>query len=388
MAWAALVDGIPLYPLYALLFADHGMSDAQISGLFVVWAVVSLAAEIPTGALADHVSRRTLLAWCGVLQAAGFAAWTAWPTPAGFVAGFVLWGIGGAFFSGTTEALLYDTLAVAGDADAYARVRGRVAAAGLAAQVPAGLAAAPLYALGGYALVGWVSVAVSLGAAALARGLPDHRPPDAGGDEDEPGYVEALREGVREAVGSAAVRGALVASAGLLSLEALEEYDVLLAREWGVPTGWVPLAVVWLPLAGALGAAVAGRLSGARMPVLAAALGAGVALVAAAAVARVPYGVLAIAAFYGVFRAVRVVVDMRLQHRITGSARATVTSTAEFAGGVLGIGAFGLWALWGVWGLLALATVVVAALPWLVRPGPGRDVPRGSSLRRGGRDSL
>lgn len=367
MVWAALVDGIPLYPLYALLFADHGMSDADISGLFALWAVVSLAAEIPTGALADHVSRRALLAWCGVLQAAGFAAWTAWPAPAGFALGFVLWGVGGAFFSGTTEALLYDTLAVAGDTDAYARVRGRVAAAGLVGQVPAGLAAAPLYALGGYALVGWMSVAVSLGAAAMAWGLPDRRPPGDDGGDDEPGYLQALREGVREAVGSAAVRGALVASAALLSLEALEEYDVLLAREWGVPTGWVPLAVVWLPLAGALGAVVAGRLTSVSMTVLAGALGAGVALVAVAAVVRVPYGVLAIAAFYGVFRAVRVVVDMRLQHRIRGAARATVTSAAEFVGGVLGIAAFGLWAVWGVWGILALAVVIVVALPALIR---------------------
>ena len=85
------------------------------------------------------------------------------------------------------------------------------------------------------------------------------------------------------------------------------------------------------------------------------------------AVVRVPYGVLAIAAFYGVFRAVRVVVDMRLQHRIRGAARATVTSAAEFVGGVLGIAAFGLWAVWGVWGILALAVVIVVALPALVR---------------------
>ena len=72
---------------------------------------------------------------------------------------------------------------------------------------------------------------------------------------------------------------------------------------------------------------------------------------------------LAIAAFYGVFRGVRIIVDMRLQDRIEGPARATVTSAAEFLGGLVGIAAFGLWALWGLWGILALAVATVAVLP-------------------------
>lgn len=338
------------------------MSDAAISGLFALWAVVSLAAEVPTGALADRVSRRGMLAAAGALQAAGFACWVLWPHVWAFALGFVLWGVGGALISGTLEALIYDGLDAAGQADRYAHVRGRVAALGLVGQVPAGLAAGPLLAWGGYGAVGAVSVACSLASSVAAWTLPDARPA-AGPDDDEPGYVDLLRVGVREAAGSALVRGALVASALLLSLEALEEYDVLLAHEWGVPTAWVPLAVVWLPLLGAAGAAAAGRFHHASPAALARAFGGAVALVALAGLARVPAGVLAIAAFYGVFRGVRVIVDMRLQERIRGRARATVTSAAECVGGLIGIGAFGLWALWGLWGMLALAAVAVVALP-------------------------
>ena len=97
---------MPLYEFYALLFADNGLSDAQISALFVVWSIVGLLAEVPSGALADRFSPRLALMAAGVLQAAGYAVWLLMPGFAGYAAGFVLWGIGGSLVSGAFEALL------------------------------------------------------------------------------------------------------------------------------------------------------------------------------------------------------------------------------------------------------------------------------------------
>jgi hypothetical protein len=39
-----------MYAVYALLFADHGMSVGQISSLFVVWSSTSFLLEVPSGA--------------------------------------------------------------------------------------------------------------------------------------------------------------------------------------------------------------------------------------------------------------------------------------------------------------------------------------------------
>ena len=94
---------MPIYPLYALLFADTGLSDAQISVLFAVWSVVGIVAEVPSGALADHVGHRTALVAGAVVQAVGYACWVVFPGFAGFAAGFVLWGLGGALASGAQE---------------------------------------------------------------------------------------------------------------------------------------------------------------------------------------------------------------------------------------------------------------------------------------------
>jgi MFS family permease len=104
---------------------------------------------VPSGALADRFSRRHALVASGVLQALGYVLWLAAPGYPAFAAGFVLWGLGGAFASGALAALLYDGLAAAGAEDRYPAVYGYVSAAGLVAQVPVALAATVLFANGG-----------------------------------------------------------------------------------------------------------------------------------------------------------------------------------------------------------------------------------------------
>ncbi|MEU1996979.1 MFS transporter [Nocardia gamkensis] len=172
MLFKSIGELIPLYALYALLFADHGMSTGQISLLFAIWSATSFLLEVPSGAWADTVSRRGLLVLSGALLTAGFALWTAAPSFAGFAAGFVLWGTSGALASGTFEALLYDELAARGESSAYPRVLGYTRAGAEAAVVIAIVAATPLYLYGGYALVGWSSVAVAAVHTLIALSLP------------------------------------------------------------------------------------------------------------------------------------------------------------------------------------------------------------------------
>ena len=79
VGWALLCDLVPLYPLYALLFVDTGLSDVEISALFALWSVTGIAAEVPSGALADRLGRRLALVVGALVQAVGYAAWTATP---------------------------------------------------------------------------------------------------------------------------------------------------------------------------------------------------------------------------------------------------------------------------------------------------------------------
>jgi MFS family permease len=373
VAWAFVADAVPLYALYALLFAATGLSDAEISALLALWTAVAVLAEVPSGALADRVSRRGVLVAAGVLQAAGFALWVAVPGVPAFAAGFVLWGLGGSLASGAFEALLHDGLAAAGAESQFARVLGWVTAAGQVAQLPAAVAAAALFSLGGFALVGWVSVGCCLAGAALAARLPEARggPADgdaadggAGGEAD--GYLATLRAGLAEAAARPAVRAAVLAVAVLSGLDAVEELFPLLAEDWGVAVGLVPLALLGIPLAGAAGAALGGPASRLRPRALGAVLAAaGLGFAAADAVHR-PAGLVVVALAYGLYRMVLVVVEARLQERIEGPARATVTSVAGLGLELAALVTLAAWAVGQLLLVVVLFLLVAAALPrWI-----------------------
>ncbi len=407
---------VPLYALYALMFADNGLSDAQISALFLIWSLVGVIAEVPTGAIADRFSRRTALAIGGVLQGTGYALWMAVPGFTGGAAGFVLWGLGGALTSGSLEALLYDGLEAIGAAAHYTRLLGRITAAGLLAQIPVALVATVLFQLGGYPMVGWLSVGCCFVAAALATLLRDVRPagrdartPDPGhaqpgpGDgigkpdgvvssaattdesADDPddglGYLATLRAGIVEAVGTPAVRSLVLLVAAITGLDALEEYFTLIALDWGVPVAWIPSAELAIPLAGAAATWwVAHRSPGRKAfaaGTLAFALGGGALLLGLSEWVGHPAGLAGVAAFYALYRVVLVAVNTRLQDAITGPARATVNSVASLLSELSAIAIYGLWAFDGLPLIAVLILLLAVAMPLALRrrtvPLPGDD---------------
>nr|WP_054811639.1 MFS transporter [Nocardia arizonensis] len=412
-------DLIPLYALYALLFADHGLSTAQISLLLAMWSVTAFLLEVPSGAWADTVSRRAMLILSAVLMATGFTVWTLAPSFVGFGVGFVVWGVASALESGTFEALVYDELTAAGAGKSYPRVMGYARAAQESSVVVAILAAAPLYALGGYALVGWVSVAVSGLHCVIALTLPS--PPKAvsaaGVDEldaDAPAqipsipgeigpaiggaepkifarYRSMLRAGIGESVRVRHVRAGVLLVALIYGVTAYDEYFALLAEDAGVSTAIVPLLVgvtVLGSLAGSLLAGRTQRMSGVVMGVALAVAGvlfiAGtVAAGIAAGQPRLVYpltvaGFTAIGLAYGIVFNADVVAEARLQDAIEGQARATVTSVSGLLSEVVALAVFGFVVVVTRWlslsstvALLGVVMLVIAwaAPKWLPRRG-------------------
>jgi hypothetical protein len=322
----ACAEGVLLYPVYALLFADTGLTTAEISSLFAIWSVVSFVCEIPAGALADLWSRKRLYALGELTTASGFALWLIWPTYPGFALGFALWGLGGALSSGTLESLAYDHL---GDSTAYARVIGRAETAGLLAMLLATLLATPAFAAGGYLLVGIISIATVTLGALLALRLPDFRGTGEASDDDEPGgYLAVLRSGVTEAVRSGRVARAVVIAAVVPGLSALDEYLPLLARDKGAVTSMVPMLFAATALAMAAGSALAGRIAPSSARPLSWALTLGAALTASGALIPHLSGMLLVSAAFGLLQFAMVHAEARLQDTITGPARTTVLSVA------------------------------------------------------------
>ncbi|MGA5446963.1 MFS transporter [Streptomyces umbrinus] len=381
--YAFLDDFVLLYPVYALLFSDKGLTVWQISSLFCLWSLTGVLLEIPSGAWADAVSRRLLLWFGPLLTAAGFILWVLAPSYWAFALGFVLWGAKGALGSGALEALVYEELDRLGAADRYAAVMGRARAAGLVAVMAAIPLAGPVYAFGGYPAVGLASVLACLLTAATATRFPEHREPADGpgevradgpgeglgeGPEDAPGggWTRTLRAGLAEARGDRSVRGALLLVPAVTAVwGALDEYTPLLVRDTGVAESAVPnwLLLIWA------GATVGGLLAGAGRRLgtggFAGLLAVSAVALAAGAWVRTPAGIGLVALSFCGFQLASVLADARLQDRIGGTGRATLTSVAGVGTDLTTI------AVYGAYGVIGSATThgaafALFAVPYLV----------------------
>ncbi|RSM58085.1 MFS transporter [Actinoplanes sp. ATCC 53533] len=420
-AYAFLADLVLLYPVYALLFTDTGLPVWQISSLFVIWSAASTLLEVPSGAWADAVSRRLLLCLAPLVTAVAFALWVLVPSYPAFAVGFLLWGAGGALASGSLEALVHDELDHLGAAGRYARTMGRARTAGTAGVLAAIVLAGPVLATGGYPAVGAASVLACLLTAAVAFRFPEHReaatPPGSGPDqhgaaaslpgsgpdqhgaaaslpgpgpdqhavagpvrdeEPELGWWASLRGGLAEVRADGRVRAAVLLLAVVTAIwGALDEYTPLLAGDTGVARETVPvlLLLLWLGVtAGGLLAPLGERLTTRGYAALLAC--SGVALAAGALSAR-PAGFVLVAAGFCGFQLATVLADARLQARITGTSRATVTSLAGTATDLGTIAVYGGYALLAtgagngaVFAVLAVPYLIVALALVVRRPGP------------------
>ncbi|MEO6509654.1 MAG: MFS transporter [Nocardioides sp.] len=364
MAYAALRELIPVFPVYALLFTDAGLSTSQVSTLLVIWSATHVVLEIPSGAWADTVSRRRLLVLAAALYGGCFALWSAVSTYAAFAAGFVLWGLSSSLVSGTYEAYVYDHLHAQRRTDSYRKLIAAGQTGALVLNLVATAAAAPIVAAWGLTGAGWVSVAVCVAAAVLALWLPEdaarsHVDPDADAEDPDLSYLGMLRAGLRESLHPSVARAVLLA-AGVPAFLAFDEYFGLLARDLDVSLTVIPLLVALTVAAQAVGSALAPLLPMHRLgPVV---VIAGL-LVAAGAAVRQPAGFVAVAVGYGALQAAIVVAETDLQDRIHGAARATVTSVS---GLLSDVGAIALYAFVAVGSGRASMAALVTVLALVV----------------------
>ena len=335
LAYHASRDLVPLYSVYALLFADHGVGSGEISLLFIIWALTSFLFEIPSGAWADTFDRRRLLVLSAAIYAVGFSCWMVWQTFTGFAVGFVCWGLSSALMSGTFESMVYDELVERGARGRYAGLIGWAQSTALVANLAATVAAAGLFHVGGYALVGWSSVAIAVVQGLLAATLPvshraRHAPHDEGAvaatEHAASRYVAMLRAGLAESSHHPDVRRILLLASAMVAMTTYDEYFPLVARDHGVSTTLVPILVAITVVGQAVGTALVGRTARVSGRVVGLMLATGAVLVSIGALVTPYVGFVGIAIGYGLCNNAMLVGETRLQDNITGPARATVTS--------------------------------------------------------------
>src|SRR6266540_1610365 len=140
-----LASNIPIYFVYTMLkgfsfgligamwvifLTQHrGLTLAQASLVDVMFFVAAAFGEVPTGIVADRYGRKTSLIAGSALLSAGILGWTFAPTLPLIMLSYFGMGVGFTFLSGAEDALLYESVQLAGRADDYTRLVGRAGAA-------------------------------------------------------------------------------------------------------------------------------------------------------------------------------------------------------------------------------------------------------------------
>jgi MFS family permease len=327
-AYRFLDTFILIFPFYTVMFAENGLSPAQIGVCLAAWSLSALSLEIPTGALADRMSRRWLLFAAQLFRGAGFALWVIFPGFWGFLAGLVMWGVKSALVSGTFEALLFDELKAAGREQEYARAIGRAQTGRFAGLMIAALMAAAL-AWAGYAALTWASSALSLLAAASALLLPRAPKAARAGRAD---YLAKMKSGVAEAVRRPGVLPILLFIAAMSALlAACEDYWQIFGREVGLPSAGIALFVAALGAGAAIASSLAHRAPLSHPAALHGLVAVAGLLLTLAAVTFQTWSVGLAVLFTSLCQMANVRADARFQHALSGEARATVASVKGFA---------------------------------------------------------
>lgn len=336
--WCFAHQTLVVYPVYALMMEDAGVSPLGLGVLFALWTLTAAVLEVPSGALSDRYPRERVLAAGLGVKSLGFAAWWLQPSFGGFLVGFVLWGAGSALASGTREALLYERLARDGRSAEFGRHWSRSRAL-MTLGGMAGLAVGGYAAETGYAVPVLASVAVSAGTGLFALlAFRDRRGRDATSDA---AWAGLLRAGLAEVRGSPPLRALILAIAATVGIvNAFEEFTSPVLRDSGASLTAVGLLFATLMIGQVCGELSASALTGTshRTPLRwaflcgAALLAAGM-LPLAGTAAALTLGFFA----WGVFG---VSLDERLQQAMSGDARATVTSVASLGQTIVNQGTY------------------------------------------------
>ena len=139
---------MPIWVIYLQEF--RGMSLTQIGSIEAIFWVTVVAAEVPTGAVADRWGRRVSLALGGAMLCLGSVVFAFSSTYVVLLAAYLTMAVAITMYSGAGHALIYDTLRQLGRTKEYEKHIGRSDALAFGSMLVATLLGGPLVALIGY----------------------------------------------------------------------------------------------------------------------------------------------------------------------------------------------------------------------------------------------
>jgi MFS family permease len=190
-------------PIWIIFLQDRGLTLRQIGVLDAISWVLIASFEVPTGVIADTWGRKATIVAGALLNGLALIGLMAGVLSPLFLLAYFSWGLTVAFYSGTTDALLYDSLRADGRADDYTHIASRWSMTVQTSAAVSGILGG-LIAVYDMRLCFLLTAGASFAAAGVALTLRE--PPREQASSDAPGYWGNLKQGVSIAAARPRVR--------------------------------------------------------------------------------------------------------------------------------------------------------------------------------------
>lgn len=357
-------DFIIIYPLYAVMFADKGLSASQISILFLAWSVTSFILEIPSGVLADRFDRRSVLIIGQFVRVIGYALWLFIPNFVGFFIGFMFWGMKSALTSGTFEAYVYDAIKSYNVENSYKKVYGRLKSISFVAILLASITASPLVTFGYEALLvlSITSLIISNGALLFSSSFKIHE------STHEKAYFKILKRGISLVLKKKSLLIMVLFSSCIVGFMALDEYLPLYSKEAGLDVRLVGTLLAIYSLVQAITSSLSHKINVKNNSLLGLFMAIGGGILIITGVFTNLIGLIAMMVIGGVSTFLMISSEETIQNLSRSDVRATVSSVKGF---ITEITAFSVYILFGIISSTSdvSRSILVLGVIWVVLGG-------------------
>ena len=249
-----------LTPVYSIFMLENGLSDLQLSTMFIVSAFATIMGQMPITFITNRLGQRSAMILGQFLKIIAILLWLVWPTYIGFVIGMILWGVQAGFRSVAFEGLVYDSVSANGMGDDYTRILGRKStyeSLGTALS-----ACGSLLMFLGYAWVTWASVAAILISIICLMAVKYTPPQHMVARRVR--FTKLFRTGWRVCVKTPCLMSIMLLTLLVVNVPFLDDFLSPLGLQLGIPTEYVGILSFFLLACATLGQRFAYRFT--RLP--------------------------------------------------------------------------------------------------------------------------
>lgn len=341
---------ILLTPVYAVFMQENGLTDLQLSLMFVILSAGTFLTQIPVTWITNKLGTKPAIILGQLLKAIAFVLWLIWPTFWGFAIGMFLWGMEWAFFNVSFEGMVYDELRARRHQKIYSKVLGiryNVQAIGTALS-----AFGSLLMFAGY---GWITfaslVSLALSALCIARiDIKSHS--NAKRNVKKTQFMKLFKTGVRICAKTPCIWMMLMLSLLVANVAYLDDFLSPIGTEIGLPVEFVGFVQFFILGCAVLGQTFAYRFSRVRDWFLCLLICAGGAAFVLFSVFYSLSGLLALGLAYVLFSGLNILLYSRFQDFVPTKYRSVILSLYSIGDNIIYIGTcliIGLGGMLGSW---------------------------------------